>query len=254
MLQQACTFATPHRRGSRGKLDTLRYLRFLPFEYGVDPKVRWPLILFLHGAGERGHDLKQLLSHGLPKLVEEQEDFPFIVISPQCPEGSFWYRQLGVLSALVEHAAGTLAVDPSRIYLTGLSMGGFGTWHLAARHPGWFAAIVPICGGGLASHGFPGKVRALRDVPVWSFHGALDTIVRPEESQRLVDELRSAGGRVEHTLYPDAKHDSWTRTYENPALYEWLLSHRRKLPSGERISEPPPGNAQRGPRRPGSRR
>jgi predicted peptidase len=224
MRQQPRSYApSGSRRGA------LPYLLFLPKGYGRDPAAKWPLILFLHGAGERGDDLALLLQHGIPKIVETREDFPFITVSPQCPEGSFWYLLLSVLDGLLTQVASDLAVDPDRTYLTGLSMGGYGVWHLAARYPKRFAAIAPICGGGLESHGFPAKVCALKRVPVWAFHGADDTVVPLAESTRLVETLRACGGSVDFTVYPDTPHDAWTRTYEDPALFEWFLRHRRPL-------------------------
>ena len=186
----------------------------------------WPLVLFLHGAGERGSDLELVKREGLPRVIERDGGFPFVTASPQCPAGAGWYRYPRTLMALLDHLLATETVDPARVYLTGISMGGYGTWGLAARYPRRFAAIAPVCGGGLRTDGFPGKVRALREVPVWAFHGALDVNVLPEESQRLVDALRAAGGDVRFTLYPDLAHDSWTRAYDEPALYQWMLSHR----------------------------
>ena len=220
MVQMACSFAA--NGGVRGRLD---YLLFLPRRYVH--RRRWPLILFLHGSGERGDDLEMLKRNGVPRVVEENPSFPFVAVSPQCPPGGRWHLYLKTLGALLDDIAARYAVDPRRICLTGLSMGGYGTWHLAARYPDRFAAIAPVCGGGLASLGFPEKARALRDVPVWAFHGALDTNVPAAETQRLVDVLRDAGGDARLTIYPDAGHDSWTRTYADPALYEWFLSKRR---------------------------
>jgi predicted peptidase len=124
------------------------------------------------------------------------------------------------LGLLLSQVVATLPVDPDRVYLTGISMGGYGTWHLGARYPERFAAVAPICGYGLVSQGFPGRVCNLRDVPVWAFHGKQDEIVPPAECQELVDTLRACGGTVRFTVYPDADHDSWTRTYANPELYE----------------------------------
>ena len=226
MRQQPCTLVVPPRSVRAAPLE-LRYLRHLPVGYGDDPAARWPLILFLHGAGERGDDLRLLLHHGLPRVVEESDDVPCVVLSPQCPERSYWYLHLRALAALLDDALTTLAVDEQRVYLTGLSMGGYGAWHLGARHPERFAAVAPICGGGLRSRGFPARARALREVAVWAFHGAQDEVVRPEQSQRLVDELRACGGRAQLTIYPDAAHDSWTRTYADPAFFRWLLAQRR---------------------------
>jgi len=203
----------------------LDYLLFLPQEYGQDPAKRWPLILFLHGAGERGNNLNKVKKHGIPKIVETKPDFPFITVSPQCPKESWWPMELESLVALLDDVTTRYAVDPKRIYLTGLSMGGYGTWHLALLLPERFAAIVPICGG---LHGPAQLVEKLKHLPIWVFHGARDRIVPLEESTRLVKVLRNCGGNVRLTIYPNAGHDAWTRTYENPELYEWLLAHSRK--------------------------
>jgi len=221
MVQTACTFVRDG--GKRGRLD---YLLSMPRRLARGE--RPPLILFLHGAGERGDDLSMVKRHGVPKLAEEDPSFPFAVVSPQCPPGGLWHLYLKTLGALLDDIALRCAVDEDRIYLTGLSMGGYGTWHLAARYPDRFAAIAPVCGGGLESLGFPAKVRALRGVPVWAFHGALDPIVPVEETQRLVDALRASGGDVRLTIYPDLGHDSWTRTYADPRLFEWMLAQRRR--------------------------
>lgn len=173
--------------------------------------------------GERGDGNLELIKvHGIPKIVDQRPDFPFVAVSPQCPRDSWWSSEIESLNALLDEIVATHAVDPRRIYLTGLSMGGFGAWALGMAYPRRFAAIAPICGGGS-----PHLVSALKDVPVWAFHGAKDTVVPPEESQQMVDALKACGGDVRFTLYPDADHDSWTETYENPALYEWFLSHAR---------------------------
>jgi len=205
----------------------LRYLLFLPQKYGEDPEREWPLILFLHGAGERGDDLELVKKHGVSKVAEERADFPFIAVSPQCPEDSWWSSHIQALDALLEEVMAMYAVDADRVYLTGLSMGGYGTWHLAAAYPERFAAIAPICGGGPWHLGFPGKACVLRRVPIWVFHGAKDPVVPLEESQKMVKALRECGGNVRFTIYPEAGHDAWTETYDNPELYEWFLQHRR---------------------------
>ncbi len=200
----------------------LDYLLFLPQGYGRDLEKKWPLMLFLHGAGERGDRLELVKKHGPPKLVEQQPDFPFIVVSPQCPAGSWWPDKLDDLSALLDEVEADYAVDSHRIYLTGLSMGGYGTWSLAQDQPERFAAIVPICGGGSRA-----LARRLKDLPVWVFHGAQDKTVPLEESEKRVAAIERAGGSPRLTIYPDAGHDSWTETYDNPELYEWLLSNVR---------------------------
>jgi len=222
MVQKAHSF-------EKKVLKTLRldYLLFLPQGYGSDPQGRWPLILFLHGAGERGDDLALVKKHGIPKIVERQNDFPFIALSPQCPADSAWWVHNDALDALLDEIVGTYAADPDRLYLTGLSMGGYGAWHLATLYPHRFAAVAPICGGGLWFFGFPENVCRLKDVPVWAFHGAKDPAVPLEESEKMVEALKDCGGDVRFTVYPDAGHDSWTETYDNPELYEWFLQHRR---------------------------
>jgi len=196
----------------------LDYLLYLPEDYNSDNK--FPLLLFLHGAGERGNDIEKVKMHGPPKLIEEGKDFPFIVVSPQCPEGQWW--NISDLNILLNEIVNEYSVDTNRIYVTGLSMGGFGTWEFAIKYPDRFAAIVPICGGGNAH-----LVRNIKDVPVWVFHGARDQVVPIERSQEMVDALKKAGGNVKFTIYPDATHDSWTETYNNPEVFEWLLSKSR---------------------------
>jgi predicted peptidase len=223
MTQQARTFETQGDQAHR-----LNYLLFLPQGIQAQPQKRWPLILFLHGAGERGHDLALVKKYGIAKIVEDRDEFPFITISPQCPPDRWWGQELEALTGLLDEAVRTLAVDPDRVYLTGLSMGGYGTWHLAAAQPDRFAALAPICGGGAADEGFPERVSVLKHVPVWAFHGAKDPAVPLEESVKMVEALRAAGGDVRLTVYPEADHDSWTQTYEDPELYAWFLQHRRR--------------------------
>ncbi|HMB89923.1 MAG TPA: prolyl oligopeptidase family serine peptidase [Rhodothermales bacterium] len=195
-----------------------QYLLYLPESY--EQQAGWPLLLFLHGAGERGDDLEKVKIHGPPKLVEAGQDMPFIVVSPQVPESQRW--SVTMLDGVLQEVVANYNVDADRIYVTGLSMGGFGTWDLAMAFPNRFAAIAPICGGG-ASH----NACAIKDVPVWNFHGAKDTVVPIERSQEMVDALEKCGGDVRFTVYPEAGHDAWTETYDNPELYDWLLQHRR---------------------------
>ncbi len=205
----------------------LNYLLHLPQDYDDDVNGKWPLILFLHGAGERGSDLNQIKIQGLALVIEEQPDFPFITVAPQCPEHTWWSDHILALNALLDAVVTAYAVDLKHVYLTGMSMGGYGTWHLASVYPERFAAIAPICGGGHWAYGFPERVCALKDVPVWAFHGAKDEKVPLEESEIIVETLKSCGGDVRFTVYPDARHDAWTQTYENPALFEWFLEHSR---------------------------
>ncbi len=205
------------------------YLLFLPKGYEAKGAKKWPLMLFLHGAGERGSDLRKVAAHGPPKLVKNRPDFPFIVVSPQCPTDAVWSDE--TLLALLDDVIARHRVDQKRVYLTGLSMGGYGTWSLGVKHPERFAAIAPICGGGetinvlLSSRA---KSTALKSLGVWAFHGAKDGVVKLEESQRMVDALKRAGVKdLELTVYLNADHDSWTETYANEKLYEWFLKHSR---------------------------
>ena len=198
-----------------------RYLLYLPDGYAESEERRWPLILFLHGAGERGDDIEKVKLHGPPKLIAQGRRLPFIVVSPQCPAGEWWSCE--VLDALLCEVETRYRVDRDRVYVTGLSMGGFGTWDLALKYPDRFAAIAPICGRGM-----PLLAERIRHLPVWVFHGARDDVVPIEESQRMVDALKRCGGNVKFTIYPDAGHDAWTETYNNPALYEWFLQNRRR--------------------------
>jgi predicted peptidase len=207
----------------------INYLLFLPKDYVAKSDKRWPLMLFLHGAGERGTDIWKVTTHGPPKIVAQHPDFPFILVSPQCPDGEIWSNDslLGLLDEIVRN----YAVDTHQVYLTGLSMGGYGTWSLGLAHPDRFAAIVPICGGGDLITVLLSKKEnehALKTLGVWAFHGGKDPIVPTEESQRMIDILKKVGASdVKLTVYPEAGHDSWTETYNNAELYDWLLKHRR---------------------------
>ena len=204
---------------------TYGYLLYLPPEYGKDAKKTWPVILFLHGSGEKGDgkdQINKVKQHGPPKIVEQRKDFPFIVISPQCPIDQRGWRP-DALAALVDDVLAHHKADPDRVYLTGLSMGGFGTWALAARYPDKFAAIAPICGGG-----DPATAEKLKDLPTWVFHGEQDKTVPIDRSQAMVDAMKKAGAKdVQFTKYPDKGHDSWTVTYDNQKLYDWFLEHKR---------------------------
>jgi predicted peptidase len=216
MSQENRTFKAPIT-----KTANLKYLLYVPTDYASRDK--WPLMIFLHGYGERGDDLELIKKHGLPKLIEAGQEFPFIIASPQCPDTTVWPEQVDELHALVEALTAEHKVDPNRVYLTGLSMGGYGTWYLASRYPQTFAAIAAICGGG----GW-WMTDALKNLPIWVFHGDEDPLVPLIESEIMVNRIKEAGGDVTFTVYPGVAHDSWTETYENPELYKWLLSHKRK--------------------------
>jgi predicted peptidase len=208
------------------------YLLFLPDGYDAGAAKRWPLILFLHGAGERGTNIWLVAKHGPPKVDTAQTNFPFIVVSPQCPDGQMWSEDL--LLALLDEIETNYAVDTHRVYLTGLSMGGFGTWNLGLNHPEKFAAIAPICGGGetilltLARDFDHARLAPLKSLGVWAFHGGKDPTVAPDESEHMINTLKKIGcADVKLTIYPEAQHDSWTQTYANQELFAWFLQHAR---------------------------
>ena len=221
MTQEAFTFEREYVR--RLKLD---YLRYLPPAYGSAPNQQWPLIVFLHGAGERGNNLDDIRKHGIPKVADSL-DLPFVAISPQCPPNQWWSDFIPALDDLIVQVRDTLDIDPRRVYLTGLSMGGFGSWHLAVEHPERFAAVAPICGGGAWPYSVRERIGAMKDVPAWVFHGDADDVVPLWESQVMVEALKASGGSARLTVYPGVGHDSWSATYLNPELYEWFLSHRK---------------------------
>jgi predicted peptidase len=207
------------------------YLLFLPEGYTKDESKRWPLILFLHGAGERGANVWMVAKHGPPEIVQVT-NLPFIVVSPLCPPGQQWNED--VLMALLDNVEKQYRVDTHRVYLTGLSMGGFGTWELGLRHPDRFAAIAPVCGGGetlpiiLARDFDPAQLALIKSLGVWAFHGGKDPTVPPDDSVRMVDLLKKAGcNDVKLTIYPNAQHDSWTQAYAEPGLFDWFLKHSR---------------------------
>ena len=196
------------------------YLLYLPKDYYKSEK-KWPLILFLHGKGQRGNDLEKVKEHGPPKLIEEGREFDFVIISPQCSEWRWWPDKLDGLIALLDRIEADYNIDTDRVYLTGLSMGGYGSWALAYEYPHRFAAVAPICGGL-----DPVLADKFKDVPVWAFHGAKDDVIPLSRSAEIVDSINKMGGNAKLTVYPEAGHDSWTVTYENPQLYEWFLEHR----------------------------
>jgi len=199
---------------------SIHYCLFLPESYKKSKA--WPLMLFLHGAGERGDNLELVKKWGPAKRVGQEKDFPFVVLSPQCPKGIFWNATH--LHALVEHVAKTQKIDRSRIYCTGLSMGGYGTWTMAAKYPKLFAAAVPICGGGN-----PATAERLIDIPIWAFHGDKDSVVPASQSTAMVEAIKKLGGeKAKMTIYPGVNHNSWSQTYANKEVYDWLLSHSLK--------------------------
>jgi predicted peptidase len=200
----------------------LDYLIALPDGYDAEGDAV-PLLLFLHGAGERGKDLDKVKMHGPPKMIEKGHDFGAIVVSPQCPKDSWWSHEVDALIALLDKLEREHNIDKKRIYITGLSMGGYGTFALAARQPDRIAAAVPICGGGELFAAWQ-----LTKLPMWVFHGEEDKVVPAEESKRLVRTIQDGGGKnVKLTLYPGVGHNSWDKAYSDEMMWKWLFEQQR---------------------------
>ena len=199
----------------------LHYLIFEPDPGLLPPDRKRPLVLFLHGSGERGDDLDKVKKHGPPARFMKDDGLPFVLVAPQCPEGVWWNADDVI--GLLEEVIGKHDIDPQRVHLTGLSMGGFGTWAILAKKPDLFASAVPICGGG-----DPGTAARFKDVPIWAFHGVDDDVVPVGKTRAMEEALRAAGARDLHaTYYEGVGHDSWTRTYDNPAVYAWMMQRSR---------------------------
>jgi predicted esterase len=200
--------------------DHINFLLYVPRAYYLSPEAGFPLIMFLHGTDQRGDNPELLKSVAAFTIVDVEGTLPFIAVFPQCPSNAHWSP--GALMAMLDSIEASLRIDRDRVYLTGFSLGGFGVWQTAAAFPDVFAAIAPVCGMSDIS-----DVPRLRDIPVWAFHGALDQNVPLEESEKMAAALRSIGGNVRLTVYPDFAHECWSITYHDSRLYLWFLSQRR---------------------------
>ena len=206
-------------KSDQGTPAKLGYWTYLP--KGEKPQAGWPLLVFLHGAGERGSDLELVKKHGPPRLAGNSTELEsFLMIAPQCPSDRWW--DTVAVKDLIDQTMASQPVDPKRIYITGISMGGFATWNLLKEHPGLMAAAVPICGAG-----DPVTVSRFKSVPIWAFHGDKDEAVPVQRSIDMVEALKKVDGNIRFTLYEGVTHDSWTRTYANPELYKWLLEQKK---------------------------
>jgi len=208
----------------KGKDADVKYIVFVPKTY--DGKTEMPVILFLHGAGESGTDGKKQAAVGLGKAIrDKKEDFPFIAIFPQSQKGGWGANSAEGkrAMAILEEVEKDYKTDKKRVYLTGLSMGGFGTWSLAVAHPTRWAAIAPICGGGDSK-----AADKIKDIPCWCFHGDADTAVKVDQSRKMIKALKDAGGSPRYDEYPKVGHNSWDRAYANAELYTWFLKQSTK--------------------------
>lgn len=219
---------------------TRHYKVYVPEDYSPDRP--WPLIVFLHGAGERGDDNLRQTQVGFGEALRRHpERFPAVVVMPQCPEGTFWNSIEHHIELATERTLAQYLIDPDRIYLTGLSMGGFGSWMYGSRHTDRFAAILPICGGGdftkfrhlSGDFGFdpdaggPTNIEALATVPIWTFHGDADELVRIENTEAIVAKVRDAGGDVRFTVLPGVDHGAWGPAYADDEAIHWLFSQKK---------------------------
>ena len=209
-------FAGAHK----GIAGTLRYLIWLPAP-AERPAAGWPLMIFLHGSGECGRELARVTWNGPPKYAAAGRPFPFVLVAPQIDERAVWHSD--AIEALRADLVKRLPIDADRVVLTGLSLGGHGTWNYAVDHPKRLAAIAPVCGAGN-----PHRAARLAALPVWAFHGARDDVVPLAGDQAMVQAVRAAGGRVKFTVYPEVGHNAWDPAYADPALYDWLLAQRRR--------------------------
>jgi hypothetical protein len=221
-------------RSKLGLVDT-KYLLHIPASYEEAGERKWPMIVYLHGAGARGGDLKKIQRAALPRRLLTDKDFPFIVVSPLCPAGRGWLPV--EIVTLMDEIIAEYRVDTDRVYLTGVSMGGFGSWHTAVAYPDRFAAVAPVCGGG-----DPADAARIVGLPVWAFHGAKDALVPLQLSVDMVEAVRAAGGSLALTVYPDGGHAIQSLVYNDERLYEWFLSNRRGEPAARPPSTRPAGS------------
>ncbi len=200
-----------------------RLLLYLPAGFSGRGATRYPLLIFLHGSGEAGRDLDKVKAWGPPRLVGSRADFPFIVASPQSARNHFGGFDPVMLNAMLDELLARLPIDPDRIYLTGLSMGGIWSYGWASLNPERFAAIAPVCGAW-----DPVDACRLRDIPVRAFHGGKDDVVPVDADRAMIDAINACGGDAQLKVYPDVGHDSWNPAYAEPELFSWLLQQHRQ--------------------------
>lgn len=196
------------------------YLLYLPKDFGKTA-AKFPLVVFLHGSGERGSDLKLLHKNNLPKRLDAMSDVPYVAVAPQCPANLRW-NDVTRLNGFLDHLLKTLPVDPDRVVLTGLSLGGMGTWEWGSANPDRFAALAPVCGLGNVK-----SVASLKGMPIWAFHGDKDAAVPYKAGLETAEAAKAVGADVKFTTYPGVGHNSWVQAYEEPDFDKWILARRR---------------------------
>jgi pimeloyl-ACP methyl ester carboxylesterase len=203
-----------------------KYLTYLPVNYKTDTLIAWPLIIYLHGGSDRGNDLNKLYSSGIPDQIYRGRNFPFIIISPQCPKNIRWETE-NWFKSFFKEIVHKYRIDTNRVYLTGLSLGGAGTWYLAAKYPDIFAAIAPI--SGFTSHNdfLDKNISKLVDTPIWAFHGKIDNVVPFEETERIVKKLEPKNHQIKFTVEPNVGHWMHWLIYPNQDLYNWFLKYSK---------------------------
>ena len=235
-----CCFGAEPRAGKQVemKLDlgdgqTIEYLLYLPHNYEAGEK--FPFMLFLHGRGESKGPLSVLKRWGPPRMIEQGKKLPYILASPRCPPETRWEQSVeqSRLDLLLDHLLKTWPIDEGRVYLTGLSLGGFGSWALAARHPDMFAAVAPLCGKGNPADG-----AKLVDVPIWAWHGLADTVVPPAGTEDMVKAIKAAGGtQIRYTSLEGVGHNAWSAAYATPQLFQWMNRHSLEVVEEPKVPE-----------------
>ena len=214
--------------------ETMPYLLFVP--EGSDKSKSYPLVLWLHGGGSRGNDLKLLLAHGNEHGIgflaraDNQVRYPSYILAPQCPTNRFWgdsqsnhpTTEMKLVLEILEKVRREYAVDSRRVYVMGMSLGGYGTWDIITRNPATFAAAVPICGGGEVSN-----ASLIAKTPIWAFHGDEDEMVNVSESRRMVEAIKKAGGQPRYTEYKGVGHNSWVQAFKEPDFLSWIFAQTR---------------------------
>lgn len=220
LLFVVCCHAFAQANLTGKKKEKYNYLLYLPKPYASTAQT-YPLVIYLHGGSLRGNDLGKLKTYGLPYFIEKGRNYPFIVASPQCPDGKYWSTD-NWFEPLFDDLKSKYRIDTNRVYVTGVSMGGFGAWQVAMDNPRTFAAIVPLCGGCNDST----EICRIRHVPVWTFHGTADDLIPISETERLVRKLDACNGNVRYSRLKNKGHDI-LYLYGKPAIHTWMLKQHK---------------------------